>query len=211
MCAAAIGIERSGVSQFDAATDIVLLRYAMSERHACRKLAVERTAIRDALRAAKDLLRLKVQFRSAKMAMHSSRCILLKCKVVAGILSEQIRRECEESDIALIDEGIRPRDRAVFPHGFDLGVQERLAISTTPDGDERVHFGCNRRGRFRLVNDHNDVWQCRLLALSGHQFETWREHRWKYEVNLSVTSPPYHFCSFACFVSNVAGSFLLNL
>ena len=125
--AKAIGIERSGVSQFDAATyDIVLLyAYAMKQANVtgdAAKLAVERTAIRDALRAAKDFAALEGPISFGKMAMHSSRCILLKCKVVAGILSERIRRECEESDIALIDEGIR-RGPRVFPHASILGFK----------------------------------------------------------------------------------------
>jgi len=58
------GIERSGVSQFDAATyDIVLLyAYAMKQANVtgdAAKLAADRTAIRDALRAAKDFAALE--------------------------------------------------------------------------------------------------------------------------------------------------------
>ncbi len=57
--AKAIGIERSGVSQFDAATYDIVQFYAYAIKQANvtgdpAKLAAERTAIRDALRAMKD-------------------------------------------------------------------------------------------------------------------------------------------------------------
>jgi branched-chain amino acid transport system substrate-binding protein len=62
--AKAAGIERSGVSQFDAATyDIVLLyAYAMKQANVtgdAAKLAADRTAIRDALRTVKDFAALE--------------------------------------------------------------------------------------------------------------------------------------------------------
>jgi branched-chain amino acid transport system substrate-binding protein len=62
--AKAIGIERSGVSQFDAATYDIVLLYAHAMKQAnvtgdAAKLADERTAIRDVLRAIKDFAALE--------------------------------------------------------------------------------------------------------------------------------------------------------
>ena len=62
--AKAIGIERSGASQFDAATYDIVQFYAYAIKQANvtgdpAKLAAERTAIRDALRAMKDFAALE--------------------------------------------------------------------------------------------------------------------------------------------------------
>ena len=80
--------ESSSVSQFDAATDIVLLyAYAMKQANVtgdAAKLAADRTAIREHCAPQKILPRSKVRSRSARTAMRSSRSISRRCKVGAG-------------------------------------------------------------------------------------------------------------------------------